>query len=190
MTKYSLEEEIKIKAQKARSVARYMYSTRDLVEDQIIKAQEKGFFDNLEGAGKEIKFEENPYEPPELRMVFKLLKDNNFAPYWIELGKEIDADLEAFWKEADYFKRYCVSFYKDKNTQTKINRFEKKKAHFYYECKLKLQKLNDKINNFNLHCPTFRITRGNLNITDEMNKVVQLIEAAMEEALRKARKQF
>ena len=49
----SLEEEIKIKAGKARRLARYMSSTEDLVEQQILQAQERGEFDNLSGAGKD-----------------------------------------------------------------------------------------------------------------------------------------
>jgi DnaJ family protein C protein 28 len=90
----SIEEEIKLKAQKSRKLARYMSSTQDLVENQIRKAMENGEFDNLAGTGKPLRFEENPYEPPELRMIHKILKDNDFAPYWIELGKEIDQDWQ------------------------------------------------------------------------------------------------
>ncbi|MDH7478561.1 MAG: DUF1992 domain-containing protein [Syntrophomonadaceae bacterium] len=77
----------------ARKVARYMYSTEDLVEEKIRKAMEKGEFNNLEGKGKPFKFEENPYEDPALRVPFKILKDAGFSPYWIELGKEIDAEI-------------------------------------------------------------------------------------------------
>ncbi|HBK54312.1 MAG TPA: DUF1992 domain-containing protein, partial [Syntrophomonas wolfei] len=44
-----------------------MSSTQDLVENQIRKAQERGEFNNLEGSGKPISLEENPFEPPELR---------------------------------------------------------------------------------------------------------------------------
>jgi DnaJ family protein C protein 28 len=49
MAEKSLEEEIKIGAQKARKLARYMSSTEDLVESQIQKAMQRGDFDNLAG---------------------------------------------------------------------------------------------------------------------------------------------
>jgi DnaJ family protein C protein 28 len=39
MADKSVDEEIKIKAQQARRLARYMSSTEDLVENQILKAQ-------------------------------------------------------------------------------------------------------------------------------------------------------
>ncbi|NPV92313.1 MAG: DUF1992 domain-containing protein [Firmicutes bacterium] len=78
----------------ARKIARYMQSTEDLVEEKIRKAMEKGDFDRIEGKGKPIKMEENPFEDPTLRLPFKMLKDAGFAPYWIELGKDIDAEIE------------------------------------------------------------------------------------------------
>lgn len=81
--------------QNSRSVARYMCSTENLVEEQIRKSMERGEFNNLQGKGKPLKFEENPYENPELRLPFKILKDAGFAPYWIEMSKQIDAEIAA-----------------------------------------------------------------------------------------------
>ncbi|NLB89196.1 MAG: DUF1992 domain-containing protein, partial [Syntrophomonadaceae bacterium] len=124
MNNKTIQEEIMIKAAQARKLAKYMSSTQDLVEEQIQKAFQRGDFDNLEGAGKPLNLYENPYEPPELRMVFKILKDNNFAPYWIELGKEIDADLDKFEKEVEHFKKYTRIFVSEKHNQKSIKRFE------------------------------------------------------------------
>jgi len=182
MAEKSLEEEIKIGAQKARKLARYMSSTEDLVESQIQKAMQRGDFDNLEGAGKPINLEENPFEPPEMRMMFKILKDNDFAPYWIELGKEIDADMGKFWDEVEHFKRYTGIFCRDKHNRLAIERFEKKKAHFYFEQRLVLEKVNKKILNYNLHCPTFTLGRTNLSVDDEMYRVISQVEKVIEEA--------
>jgi hypothetical protein len=75
------KKEIKVKAGQAKKLARYMSSTEDLVEQQILKAQERGEFDNLSCAGKKLNLEENPLQPPELRMPYKILKDNGFAPF-------------------------------------------------------------------------------------------------------------
>lgn len=181
MAEKSLEEEIKTGAQKARKLARYMSSTEDLVESQIQKAMLRGDFDNLEGAGKPINLEENPFEPPEMRMMFKILKDNDFAPYWIELGKEIDADISKFWDEVEHFKRYTEIFCRDKHNRLAMDRFEKKKAYFYFEQRLVLEKVNKKILNYNLHCPTFTLGRINLSIDDEMYRVISQIEKIIED---------
>jgi len=177
----SLEEEIKTKAQKAKKLARYMSSTADLVENQIQKAFKRGEFDNLEGAGSPIDLYENPFEPPELRMTFKILKDNDFAPYWIELGKEIDNDIRDLWQEFERFKRYTYLFCQEKHSKSALNRFEKKKAGFYFESRIKLENINKKITDFNLHCPTFRLGRGNIIVDDEMYKVISGIEKTIDE---------
>ncbi|MBP1708136.1 MAG: hypothetical protein H6Q39_1860 [Chloroflexi bacterium] len=109
MSERSIEEEIKIRAQQGKKIARYMSSTEELVEEQIRKARERGEFDNLEGAGKPLDLSENPYEPPELRMVMRILKNNDFTPYWIQLGKDIDADTAKLWKEVERFRKYSLT---------------------------------------------------------------------------------
>lgn len=180
MSEKSLEEEIKIKAQKAKKLARYMSSTQDLVEDQILKAQARGDFNNLEGAGKPVNLYENPYEPPELRMTFKILKDNDFAPHWIELGKDIDAEIQKFWQGVEYFKRYTHLFVNDKHSKISWKRFAQRKAHFYFESRLSLEKIDKKIRDYNLHCPTYELGRAQLNIDNEMFKVISGIEEIIE----------
>lgn len=178
MSERSLEEEIKIKAQQAKKLARYMSSTEDLVENQILKAQQEGKFDNLPGSGQPINLEENPFEPPELRMAFKLLKDNDFAPYWIELGKEIDADLERLWQEVDYFRRYTRMVYEKPPHPQAEKRYENKKDHFIAECRINLENVSRKIIDYNLHCPAFTMGRSNINVSEQLDKVLDLIDSA------------
>jgi hypothetical protein len=174
-----LEEEIMQKAQQNRKLARYMSSTRDLVEEQISKARQRGDFDNLAGAGKPLDLEENPFEPAEMRMAYKILKDNDFAPYWIELGKEIDGAIDKLRKEIDYFKRYTQLFWTDQHDGRARQRFEHKKELFYLERKADLEKIDKKILDYNLHCPTFRQGRSNLVITREMERIVTEIETTI-----------
>lgn len=188
MAERSIEEEIKIKAQQGKKIARYMSSTRDLVENQILKAQERGAFDNLAGSGKPISLEENPYEPPELRMAFKILKDNDFAPHWIEIGKEIDHEIEVFWQEVEHFKRYTTIFYSKEHNSPAQKRYDNKKAHFYAESRFTLQRIDKKISNYNLHCPFFRMGRHNMRIDDEVFKVITAIERLIEELKQNLKK--
>ncbi len=51
----------------------------------------EGAFDQLSGTGEPLDLEEDPFEDPSLRMAHRLLRNNGFAPGWIEIGKEIDA---------------------------------------------------------------------------------------------------
>lgn len=182
MSDQSLEEEIKIKAQKSRKLARYMSSTEDLVEEQIRKARERGDFDNLEGAGKPVDLSENPYEPPDLRMALRILKNNDFTPYWIQLGKDIDGDTARIWKEVEAFRKYTVEFMSDKHNALTLDRFEKKKSLFYLEKRKQFDKLKKQILNYNLHCPTFRLGRANIEVEEELVKVMTLVEKTLEDA--------
>ncbi len=184
MAEKSIEEEIMIKAGQARKLAKYMSSTQDLVEEQIQKAFRRGEFENLAGEGRPLDLHENPFEPVELRMTFKILKNNDFAPYWIELGKEIDAEGEKFAKEVEHFKRYTYLFMQEKHSNSSVKRFERRKANFLYESRLKLEKLHQKIIDFNLHCPTFREGRTNFDIDDKMYEVIIAIERVIEDVRR------
>lgn len=64
----------------------------DLVEDTVREAQARGDFDNLPGKGQPLRFTENPLVPPHVEMANRLLANAGFAPDWVELAREIDAD--------------------------------------------------------------------------------------------------
>jgi len=55
----------------------------------------EGAFEHLAGEGRPLNLEEDPFEDPSLRMAHRLLRNNGFAPAWIEEGREIDAEIAA-----------------------------------------------------------------------------------------------
>ena len=59
-----------------------------IVEERIKQSQKKGDFDNLEGSGKPLKFEDINI-PEDLRMAYKILKNADCVPPEIEVKKEI-----------------------------------------------------------------------------------------------------
>ena|ERR1700693_4987632 len=63
-----------------------------IAERKIREAMEEGAFDRLEGAGEPLDLREDPFEDPSLRMAHRLLKNNGFAPAWIEESREIEAE--------------------------------------------------------------------------------------------------
>lgn len=65
---------------------------RFIAERKIREAMEEGAFDHLEGKGEPLNFEEDPFEDPSLRMAHWLLRNNGFAPAWIEEAKEIEVE--------------------------------------------------------------------------------------------------
>jgi len=63
-----------------------------IAERKIVEAMAEGAFDHLEGAGQPVDLGENPFEDPSDRMAHRLLKNNGFAPAWIEEANEIEAE--------------------------------------------------------------------------------------------------
>ena len=71
-----------------------------LVEQRIKKAQKDGTFDNLEGQGKPLRFEDQ-HVPEELRLAHKILKNAGFLPPEVELRKKI-TKVEQLLGETEY----------------------------------------------------------------------------------------
>ncbi|NDJ61593.1 MAG: DUF1992 domain-containing protein [Chloroflexi bacterium] len=67
-------------------------------DDSIRRAMDSGAFDNLPGAGKPLNLDKNPHAPDEWELAYKIMKDNDFAPEWIELGKQLRAEEDALRK--------------------------------------------------------------------------------------------
>ncbi|MBX3005171.1 MAG: DUF1992 domain-containing protein [Anaerolineales bacterium] len=65
------------------------------IDEIIRKAMDAGAFDNLRGAGKPLRLEDNPYVEPDWQLAYHLLKENGFAPAFIEVRQAIEQDLAA-----------------------------------------------------------------------------------------------
>lgn len=72
-----------------------------IAERKIREAMKEGAFEGLEGEGRPLDLEENPFEDPSLRMAHRLLRNNGFAPAWIEEAKEIDAETRRLRGRSD-----------------------------------------------------------------------------------------
>lgn len=68
-------------------------------EQRILAAVEKGEFDNLPGAGKPFRWEDDTHTPQEKRLAYALLKKNGFSLPWIEEGREIRDRIDRFRRE-------------------------------------------------------------------------------------------
>lgn len=66
-----------------------MDSFQRIAENRILEAIENGLFDNLQGKGQPLKFEDDSHIPLELRMAYKILKNADCLPPELELRKEI-----------------------------------------------------------------------------------------------------
>jgi hypothetical protein len=66
---------------------------RLIADRKIQEAMDEGAFENLSGGGQPLPLDDDPFEDPSLRMAHRLLRNNGFAPAWIEDGKDIEAAI-------------------------------------------------------------------------------------------------
>ncbi len=129
------------------------------VNKQIEEAMERGEFTNLPGKGKPLKLDTNPYLTPQTRMVNRLLKENGFAPRWVELQKEIkqeNAQLERILVNLKARReRLSAIVQQYPHRRGAISQtFEQERARAMAQYSEKLENLNRKIQRVNLLMPT------------------------------------
>lgn len=62
---------------------------RRIAEQRIQEAMERGEFDRLPGAGRPLRLDDDTGVPPELRMVYRVLKNAGFVPPELALIRDI-----------------------------------------------------------------------------------------------------
>ena len=65
--------------------------TAGIAERKIQDAIDEGLFDDLPGRGQPLDLSVNPFEPPGMGAVNRLLKHNKVLPPWLLLEQEIEA---------------------------------------------------------------------------------------------------
>lgn len=148
-----------------------------LAERKIKEAQEQGLFDDLPGKGKPLDLSENPFLDPSWRIAFKLLQDHGFAPEWIELDKEIRAELGALRRQLAeskcWYARAMASLEDWPGCEARQGRAW---IEAYWERKLSyfatwIIELNKKIGLFNLKVPIVRLQRRKVSIDEELQRL-------------------
>lgn len=97
------------------------------VDRAIRKAMEDGEFKDLPGEGKPLEWHDDPNTPDEMKLAYKILRENDLAPDWIVQGRELEArqeqllaqlqqaiaghtDVTSLAKEIERFNRQVVSY--------------------------------------------------------------------------------
>jgi len=140
---------------------------RNNIDRQIEQAQAEGKFDNLPGKGKPLNLEENPFEDPAMRNVFRMLRDSGFSLPWIEELKRVDADLKR--ARADLARRW--NWYQNNINKAPVFA-EEEWSRAMDDFKEKVEKINKRISNYNLGIPSARFERLKIN-ADRENKAVK-----------------
>lgn len=136
-----------------------------LVEQRIQEAMADGEFDNLPGAGKPFKFNQNPYLEPGQEWAFGLLKRNGLAPEWIERGRAIRVELteargqlQTAWQQYRQNPTHYEAYW-----QRIVAQFAKR-----------LAGLNRKIDDYNLVVPVVSAQHPRLSLDAELRRLKEI----------------
>ena len=77
-----------------------------VAEQKIQEDMRNGGFDNLKGAGKPLKLEDDSLIPPDLRMAYRILKNGGFVPQEIQEEKDVQTMLDLIGHLEDEQERY------------------------------------------------------------------------------------
>lgn len=132
-----------------------------LVENRIQQAMNEGAFDNLAGKGKPLDLKKNPYLDPGQALAFDLLQNNQAAPEWIERDKAIRWEWDTARRQLrEAWQAYQADPTQEADWQAALTRFE-----------VRLQKINRRIDDFNLMVPVLSCQRVRLRLADELHWV-------------------
>lgn len=77
-----------------------MFLIDQIAEARIAEASQRGEFDNLPGAGRRQRLDDEPYVAPELRSAYRMLKNAGYLPPEVLYRREI-SEIEALLRLAD-----------------------------------------------------------------------------------------
>ena len=146
-----------------------MESRRDWhwLEKTIQEAQERGFFDNLDGAGRPIYWEDESLVDDEWALAFRIMREHGFAPEWIELHKEIGAERqkarEAVLRSWEWRQERLVGA-RERERRYVEAEWQRARTAFAET----LSELNKKIADFNLLAPIVNMHKFKLNVSEEL----------------------
>lgn len=149
------------------------------IDKQIREAMERGEFDNLPGAGQPLDLDENPFAPEDWRLAFKILKDNNVAPEWIETGKQIRDEMSALaqlldnqtqWQRERLGKIQSLTPDKAIAEREHLAQARNKTTRVYRQ---RAEALNKLIDTFNLKVPNAQLQVPRVRIDEELQRFVE-----------------
>jgi hypothetical protein len=133
-----------------------------IAEHKIRAALAEGLFEELPGAGKPLRWEDDSLVPPAWRAAFHLLSRSGLAPAWILLDGEIRRDQQA----ARLAFSTAVAQLDDQGPGygRAVDQFTQRVA-----------EINRAIDNLNLQVPSPRLTRTHLQIDLEIAGIIRTI---------------
>jgi hypothetical protein len=158
----------------------------EIVADRKIRdAQEEGAFDNLPGKGKPLNLELDLQIPPELRAAYRIMKDAQVLPEWIQLDKEIRQRQEQWERRLQNYATSRAEALERRPTRHSAGYdldVDRARERFLYRAAEGLREINRMIDRLNLVVPTPSRQRFRIDIPERM----QALEEQFPRLSRKA----
>ena len=138
------------------------------IEELLLNALEEGKFDNLPGKGKPLHLEESNPHALDWELAYHVIKESGYTLPWIETLHEIEKDLNVANKEMMGAWKWRVIYLSMEVPEEKIPaEWERALKTF----KNKIDKLNQRIRDYNLQVPNARFQQPILNFEQEVEKI-------------------
>ncbi len=139
------------------------------IDRSIRKAIEEGEFNNLPGEGKPLKLDDDPNTPDDMKLAYKILRENDLAPDWIVQGKDLTAKYDKLLEDI----RRAVRAYK----RSQANPSELLQGETAWQAAQKrlsseVEKLNREIMTYNLKVPPGVAHRAIINFQREITQLL------------------
>ena len=148
----------------------------NIIDEIIRDAQRKGEFSNLPGQGKPLKLDNDSQTPSHLRMAYKILKENDLAPEWIEQGRALDhlreTLLEKMRSAAREYRGALNNALRDTQPEQQRQRVEKAWTLKQKALRDEVARYNREVLSYNLKVPQGVTHKMVLNVDQEVGKLL------------------
>jgi hypothetical protein len=151
---------------------------RIIAERKIQEWIDDGGPDRLPNKGQPLDLTDNPFVPADLRMAFRVMKNADVAPDWIEIAKEIETELSRCREAA---RRFHDSHRRDRILMRAAaadaippirERMRDRAARFAEEQRARYCQVNRLIDRFNVACPVAHLHKRKLDLEGEVSRAL------------------
>ena len=136
-----------------------------IAERRIAEAMESGAFENLEGAGKPVSFDEPGLEHPELHILHRLLRNQGFTLSWIEELNELRTARQQLCRKID---RYLQQSRSAVGGEDCIRSDDALRDRMLESLRQNIETLNSRIATYNLKAPSVQFHLRQIEIPKEL----------------------
>ena len=135
-----------------------------IVEERIQRAIEEGVFDELPGVGQPLKWDDAPFEDPDMRLAHHLLRSSGYTLPWIAERREIENDLRGarsgLLRSWERYGAAVSSEWAQREWGRAVDAFRRQ-----------VEVINDRIRNYNLVVPVSAVQRQLVDPEREVGEI-------------------